>query len=328
MDETVKVSIGLPVYNGQNYLAHAIESVLAQTYRNFELIICDNASEDNTSKICERYTTLDKRVRYFKNPTNIGAAENHNKCYALASGQYFKWMSHDDMLEPRYLENCVAALNNDPDAVAAQSIVNCINESGETFYVYDHSQSGTGSTRQSDRFRGAVRNHRCLEIFSLIRTETLRGSVMHAGYAGADQTLIVELALRGRFALVPEPLFLNREHPNRSSKWKDRMELFTWWTGQRGRWVCSSWLFVLTCLRLINRYAATPGDRIRCYGHLFRALRLKGRARLLVFEPIALLDPRFYTLLVNLRKAVSRLFWTSRSGKIPKVGDDLNARSS
>jgi glycosyltransferase involved in cell wall biosynthesis len=328
MDESVKVSIGLPVYNGQNYLAQAIESVLAQTYSNFELIICDNASEDDTPQICKKYEKLDSRVRYVRNQANIGAAANHNKTYELATGGYFKWISHDDLLAPRYLEACVAALNKDPGAILAQSVVHCIDGEGKVFFVYDHSSVGTGSARQSDRFGGAARNHRCLEIFSVIRTEALAGSVMHAGYAGADQTLIIELALRGRFALVPEPLFLNREHSNRSSKWKDRMELFTWWTGQRGRWICSTWLFVLTCLRLINRHAASPADRIRCYGHLIASLRMKGRLRLLVLEPFAAIDPRFYTGGAKMKKTIARLFWRSGSGRNGGMGKDLNASSS
>jgi glycosyltransferase involved in cell wall biosynthesis len=301
---TPTVSIGLPVYNGQNYLAAAVESVLAQTYTDLELIICDNASEDDTALICRSFAERDSRVRYYRNPTNLGAAANHNKCFELASGKYFRWLSHDDVIKPRYIQACVEALTENSQAVLAQCIVHCIRENGEVFEVYDHSVHGTGSRHQHERFRAAVETYRCLEIFGLIRTDILSNSILHRPYAGADQALIIEMALRGPFVLVPECLFLNRDHPGRSSRWKDRMELFTWWTGQRGKWICSSWIFYADCLRLINRYAERPYDRLRCYEHLLSSVRLKGRARLLLFEPFAAINPGIYTFARTAKKAL------------------------
>src|SRR5215207_1517689 len=106
-----RVSVGLPVYNGENYLAEAIDSVLAQTYQNFELIISDNASTDSTEEICRDYAARDRRIRYFREPQNRGAAWNFNHTFELARGEYFKWVAHDDVIGPQYLARTVDQLD-------------------------------------------------------------------------------------------------------------------------------------------------------------------------------------------------------------------------
>src|SRR5215471_14033382 len=100
----LRVSLGLPVYNGQRYLAGAIQAILDQTFSDFELIICDNASTDETESICRDLAARDPRVRYHRNPANIGAAPNFNKTFELSTGEYFKWLAHDDLHEPTYLQ--------------------------------------------------------------------------------------------------------------------------------------------------------------------------------------------------------------------------------
>ena len=94
---TPRVSIGLPVYNGDRYLRETIEGLLNQTFSDFELVICDNASTDRTQDICNEYCLLDKRVRYYRNNENIGAGKNFNKAFSLSQGKYFKWAACDDL---------------------------------------------------------------------------------------------------------------------------------------------------------------------------------------------------------------------------------------
>src|SRR5689334_3559190 len=98
MDQTAqkspKVSIGLPVYNGENYLAKTIASILAQTFTDFELIICDNASSDSTQRICEDFARQDARVRYGRNEKNLGAGPNYDLAFSRSTGTYFKWAAH------------------------------------------------------------------------------------------------------------------------------------------------------------------------------------------------------------------------------------------
>ncbi len=97
------ISIGLPVFNGSNFLAEAIESVLNQTYKNFELIISDNASTDSTPEICEKFASEDGRIQYYRNEKNLGAGANYDRCFHLSSGEFFKWIAHDDIIEQKYL---------------------------------------------------------------------------------------------------------------------------------------------------------------------------------------------------------------------------------
>src|SRR3984957_9664125 len=98
-----RVSIGLPVYNGEKWLAQSVDSLLSQTFSDFELIICDNASTDGTDAICRRYAEQDQRVRYIQNAENIGGMLNANLSFGVARGEYFRWAAHDDRCEPTLL---------------------------------------------------------------------------------------------------------------------------------------------------------------------------------------------------------------------------------
>ena len=107
MSQVPRLSVGLPVYNGENFLAESLEAMLGQSYQDFELIISDNASTDGTGDICRRYARQDSRVRYIRQPLNIGLARNHNCLVAEARGELFKWASHDDLYARDLLERCV-----------------------------------------------------------------------------------------------------------------------------------------------------------------------------------------------------------------------------
>ena len=106
-----RVSIGMPVFNGENYLAEALDSLLTQTFSDFELIISDNASTDKTEEICRAYAVRDQRIRYFRNQENLGASRNYNRVFELSSGEYFKWAAHDDLCAPEFLGRCVDVLD-------------------------------------------------------------------------------------------------------------------------------------------------------------------------------------------------------------------------
>ena len=90
-----KVSIGLPVFNGERYIRCAIDSILKQTFDDFELIISDNASEDRTAAICKGYEERDKRIHCHRFETNEGAARNYTAVFEMARGEYFKWAAYD-----------------------------------------------------------------------------------------------------------------------------------------------------------------------------------------------------------------------------------------
>jgi glycosyltransferase involved in cell wall biosynthesis len=309
-----KVSIGLPVYNGEAYLKGAIDSILDQTYQDFELIICDNASTDQTGAICKHYAAKDRRIRYYRQAQNVGATANFNRTFELARGVYFKWAAHDDLLEPTYLEKCVAMLDRTPDAVLCQSLVKIVNDQGECLEEYDHTAFGTDSPRASVRFAARLRPHDTQEVFGLIRSDALRRTTLIGYYLGGDRTLLIELALLGRFALVPEPLFLNREHPRRFKRQhrypSSELAWFTPDKARRGRFsgwrMLRTWILYGTSLRSVHRRVEELPERLRCYFQLLASLRFRERTQYLPFEPLLLLDPRLVALIKSIKRSMLR----------------------
>ena len=108
------VSVGLPVYNGENFIANALDSLLAQTWSDFEIIISDNASSDATGAVCRQFAAQDPRIRYVRQHSNRGGAFNHAHVVEQARGRYFKWQAHDDLCHPEMLACCVAAHEASP----------------------------------------------------------------------------------------------------------------------------------------------------------------------------------------------------------------------
>src|SRR5687767_11546152 len=118
VNRTALASIGMPVYNGAEHVADALESALAQDYPNLEVVVCDNASEDETESICRRIAQRDERVRYLRSPTNIGLLPNFRRARDEARGVYFTWLGHDDLLSDRtYISTTVGYLEAHPDVV-------------------------------------------------------------------------------------------------------------------------------------------------------------------------------------------------------------------
>jgi glycosyltransferase involved in cell wall biosynthesis len=120
------VSIGMPVLNGERYIDQALDSLLSQSYRMFELNICDNASTDQTAEICRSYRLRDERIRYYRNPTNLGMLPNWRRTLDLASGEFFMWAAYDDKFSANYIAELVECLRLNPGAVLA---------AGKTVYV-------------------------------------------------------------------------------------------------------------------------------------------------------------------------------------------------
>ena len=212
---TPKVSIGLPVYNGEPYLRQTLDAILAQTYENFELIICDNASTDATEEICRRYAARDKRIGYYRQQHNIGATGNFNQVFQLSSGEYFKWAAHDDLIALDYLDWCVEVLDCDRSVVLCHSQVQIINEWGEFLCNYNI-KLHTDSHNPVKRFHDLLSHHLCYPIFGLIRASTLKQTSLMGNYGHTDGVLLASIALEGRFYEIPEPLFFSRNHPHSS----------------------------------------------------------------------------------------------------------------
>lgn len=215
-DSNPLVSIGLPIYNGENYLEDALKSILAQSYSNFELIISDNASTDRTQAICDAYAASDSRIRYYRSEENKGAAWNFNRVFNLSRGKYFNWLAHDDIIKPTYLEKCVAVLEKDPSIILCHSQVYIVNENQEV--LHEHRPSiRTDSFDPLQRFHDALLElYLCFEIFGLIRVNQQWRKPILVHCAHGDGILLERLALEGRFYEIPEFLFLERRHPEQS----------------------------------------------------------------------------------------------------------------
>jgi glycosyltransferase involved in cell wall biosynthesis len=108
MTELPLVSIGIPTYNRANLLGRAIESVLAQDYPNLELLICDNASTDNTRQVCEAYVAQHPKLRYIRQPKNEGATGNFRAAFENTRGEFFAWLGDDDWMDRSYVARCAA----------------------------------------------------------------------------------------------------------------------------------------------------------------------------------------------------------------------------
>lgn len=267
------VSIGLPVYNGERYLEFAVRSVLNQSWTDLELIICDNGSTDATESICRMFVELDSRVRYHRNPVNIGAAGNFCRTFDLSRGPYFRWLSADDYMGRESVEKCLALLETRPDAVLACTRTVFVDESGNETQAYDEIQA-LEQARAFDRFRAAFdQDPWCNAVYGLARRGTLAGTGLLGAFPGSDKALLVELAMHGRILEVPEPLFFRRIHPGAYSygvsSVRDR-EFYTPGSGSRTAPMPRAWRHKIENARAVARSPAATGEKIRILAHLAR----------------------------------------------------------
>jgi glycosyltransferase involved in cell wall biosynthesis len=207
------VSIGLPVYNGERYLAEAVEALLGQSFVDFELVIGDNGSTDATAEIIADARMRDPRVRWLPSPENRGAAWNYNRVFHATSGRYFRWAAYDDLMRPTYLERLVEALDTAPaDVVLAQTGTILIDDEGAEVGVWDDAfdlSTGDPARRLSRLVRHLVMSN---VFFGLVPRVAMERTRLHGAYPSADYVFLAELALLGRFVTVPERLFLRRVH--------------------------------------------------------------------------------------------------------------------
>lgn len=289
-DHAPRVSIGLPVYNGEKYLQQAIDSILAQTYSDFELIISDNASTDRTQDICRAYIVQDKRIQYYRNTENLGLAANYNNAYSRAVGEYFKWAAHDDLVAPAFMERCVDALDNNPAAVLAYSKAEIIDANG--FHVVNHDPGpNLTSLGAHQRFRAFLfSSYLAVQLSGLIRSSVLRKTGKYGKYPASDEVLLAELALYGPFVEIPDRLFCVRLHNDQTTfgalvpgakpkpfKQRDRALLFD--TSLRDRVALLHWMYFFDCLRAANGAPVSLYQHVYCYVQMARWVLVPSHTR-------------------------------------------------
>ena len=210
------VSIGLPVYNGEAYLRQSLDALLGQTLTDLELVISDNASTDATASIVQEYAARDHRIRYVRQPVNIGAASNHNAVVSLARGRYFKWASHDDLYHPDLVRLCVEALEQHPEAALAHSWHGYIDSQGVLLSA-DPYPLDTANPSPRARLRSILRTPGGTDFYGVVPTEVMRAVPRHDNYYNADRTFVAGLALAGPFLQVPRVLYYCRQHADQAS---------------------------------------------------------------------------------------------------------------
>jgi glycosyltransferase involved in cell wall biosynthesis len=214
---TPVVSVGMPTYRGERFLAAAISSLLAQDLADIEVVISDNGSDDGTEAICRSFAREDERVRYFRVEQNRGAAWNYNAVLAAARGRYFKWAADDDVCEPSFLRRCVDALEAAPRAVLAYPQTILIDADGAELGPLDDGDLDLRRPDPVDRLAALLR-HRVEwhPVFGVMRTDAVRRTRGIGAFVYADVAVLAELAVLGEFHQVPERLFLRRYHERRS----------------------------------------------------------------------------------------------------------------
>jgi glycosyltransferase involved in cell wall biosynthesis len=261
-----RLSIGLPVYNGERFLRFALDSLLEQTFTDFELIISDNASTDSTKVICLEYAARDSRIRYYRNSENIGAAANFNQVFRLARAPFFKWAAADDVISPSFLEKCMAVLEQDPTVALSYTLANRINSSGEIEDTYDYPMrvdAGDAPTRFHDLI---MVNHFCVAVFGIFRRDVLAQTPLIAKYVGSDRTLLAETGLRGRMIEIPEYLFHRRDHPQTSGRMFNVYNRLAWFDpARKSKLNLVYWRVGWEYFRSVTQVSMSWHDKLTCY---------------------------------------------------------------
>jgi glycosyltransferase involved in cell wall biosynthesis len=276
-----KVAIGLPVYNGHNYLPAAIDSILAQSYGDFDFLISDNASTDGTEEICHAYAQRDRRIRYIRQAKNVGAAANHNLTVRMTDSPYFKWAAHDDLLAPGFLATCVDVLDRDPTVVLASPASMLIDEAGmplsysaELGGMIDRSgvcwpttpeeNDGLMASDPTLRFEAVMlKMVMCVEIFGLMRRSTLLRTTLQGPFGGADKAVLAQMSLLGRFWLGEETLFFRRCHAQQFSASNGAYRAM-WFSGRRDSLFTQQIKLLIAYCRTVFTTQLTARQRYSC----------------------------------------------------------------
>ncbi|MFZ1027059.1 MAG: glycosyltransferase family 2 protein [Limnoraphis robusta] len=277
------LSIGMPVYNGDQFLEEALEALLKQTFTDFELIISDNGSTDKTEEICRKYAALDSRIRYYRNEENLGAAWNYNRVFELSQAEYFKWAAHDDICASEYIERCIEVLEKNPSVCLCYARTRFINERGEYIKENYTDDLNLRSSKPHERYgsyldvlfrSGPEGCSKISPIWGVMRSDCLKKTPLIGNYEGSDLTLLGELALWGEFFEVPEDLFFRREHSQQSVKANTTVQARDAWFDPQNKKkiLLPTWRRFREFALAIGRVSLPLPEKISCYLQLRRWL--------------------------------------------------------
>ncbi len=206
------VSIGMTVFNGERFLEKSIRSLLEQDYTNFELIICDNHSDDSSKEICLKYEALDHRIKYNRNITNIGASANFNQAFFLSSGEYFMWAADHDLWDKSFISSCIDPMIADSLIALTYGLTLLIDEEDKPIEIMPD-RLDTRNLNPVDRFNQVMWNtYICNPVYGLLRSSIAKKTGLISKNVGSDHVFLAELNLYGSFYQIERPLFYRREN--------------------------------------------------------------------------------------------------------------------
>jgi glycosyltransferase involved in cell wall biosynthesis len=262
------VGIGMPVFNGEAYLAVAISSILSQTFEDFELVISDNGSSDGTEDICRSFAAADPRIRYIRQPKNLGASWNFNHVFHVSRCKYYKWAAHDDMMAPEFLERCVEVLESDRKCVLVHPVAVLVDENGDqkSCYLDTMASDSDDPVRRFERWMIPALGQ-CNPAYGLMPKEVVEKTGLMGNFMGSDRIFLGEIAILGQVRMLRETLFLRRVHANMSTKVNvDNLSLLEWFSGEKTRGLHFKRLRqIQEFIRAIRRSGLSRMEQMGCY---------------------------------------------------------------
>lgn len=203
------VSIGVPAFNGAAFLRRALDSILAQTYDNLEVVICDAASTDQTEEICRHYQDKDPRIIYYRSAHEMGRVRHYWKTFELCSGEFFMWADQWDEKPAQAVERCVAALLCDPEAVLAYGPVleRVPNSAGLVGVIHHMPMQRLKSEQRIGILARELRS--IMIIYGLFRRSVLQ-KVVYPEHSAPDVLLLLQVCAFGSFVSITSPIVIYR----------------------------------------------------------------------------------------------------------------------
>ena len=267
------ISVAMPVYNGAKWLPSAIDSILNQTCTDFEIVISDNASTDNSEEICRNYAKKDPRIRYFRNSINLGVSENFNMAFKHSVGKYVKWATTNDYIKPTMLERCVEILEKNSDVVLCYCKTRLFNPSENYEEDYEdnlHLMQESPSVRFSTYFENARLNN---IMNGVIRSDSLKKTGLYKRYIAADVNMIAELVFYGKFYEIPEYLFYRRMDPESATKMKSAEEVWRYYDPDNSRkMLFQHWKYYFNLLLPAIAAPVNFNEKINILGYILKRI--------------------------------------------------------
>jgi len=206
-----KVSIGMPVFNGESFIENAINSILSQTFKDFELVISDNNSDDKTEEICKQFLLQDERVKYIKHEKNQGAMNNFMFAFNSSSGDYFMWAAADDFYHKDHIKNLFTLLDNDLDASVAMSAARCLDEKNNLISEVTYETSlfkKINNFKVSKKLATGYKLH--YFIYGLWKRNSLEKLMPLIDCRYGDRVFILLASIKYYFVYSPKPTYFRR----------------------------------------------------------------------------------------------------------------------